>query len=134
MKKIILIVILIVIAGDAAALQGDPPLFGGSCDPNAKINIKDPNLPLTVSYVYKIIKERSNEMIRSKMAPYIEVNPETGKEVYRKKYQPEIDAIIRDVNQWERRAKDKVEKYLENDPCPNGMGLVIRAKYVDLIW
>jgi len=73
-------------------------------------------------------------MFKARIAPYIEISPETGKEIYRRRYQPQIDAIGRDVEQWERRAKDKVEKYLEVDPCPDGLGLVIRTKYLDLVW
>jgi hypothetical protein len=34
--------------------------------------------------------------------------------------------------EWERRAKDKVEKYAEVDPC--NKELVIRMKYLDLLY
>jgi hypothetical protein len=81
-----------------------------------------------------MISDQKGKMIKAKIAPYVEIDPETGKESYRRRYQPQIDAIVREADEWERRAKDKVEKYLEVDPCPDSLGLVIRAKYLDLIW
>jgi len=126
--------VLLVACTNALALQGDPPLWGGSCSPETLIDVDSPDFPLTVSVARKMIRNHALKMFKARIAPYIEISPETGKEIYRRRYQPQIDAIGRDVEQWERRAKDKVEKYLEVDPCPDGLGLVIRTKYLDLVW
>lgn len=134
MKNIIMTLPFLFVASIVFAFPEDPPLWGGSCDPEKSISINSPDFPYPISLVNKNIREQAIKMFKAKSAPYIEVDPKTGKESYRRKYQPQIDAASREVEEWERRTKDKVEKYVEVDPCPDGLGLIIRAKYLDLIW
>ena len=124
--------ILLFVAATASALPGDPPLYGGDCDPEKRISTDDPDLPVTIAVVYKMIEEEALKMLKVKIAPYIEIDPETGKEFYRGMYQPQVDAATREVEEWQRRAKDKAEKYVEVNPCSKK--LVIRMKYLDLIF
>jgi hypothetical protein len=131
MKKLIMILALLFAATTAFALPGDPPL---SCDPEAKLYLKSPDFPFPISYVHKVIREQAIKMLDAKLTPYLENDPQTGEKFYRKMYQPQADAALREVEEWRRRAKDKAEKYVENDPCPDGLGLIIRQKYLDLIW
>jgi hypothetical protein len=135
-KSVVLLVLLasVLLCDSAFALPGDPPLWGGSCDKEKFHPFESPDFPVPVSLVHKMIREERIKLLRTKLAPYIEINSQTGKEAYRFKYQPQIDAALREVDEWERRVKDKAEKYMEVDPCPDGMGLVIRSKYADLIW
>jgi hypothetical protein len=132
MKKLILILALLFTATTAFALPGDPPF---DCDPDAKLYLKSPDFPVFYSEVLKKIIEQRNKMLKAKISPYLETDPKTGKEFYRFRYQPQVDVAIREVDEWERRAKEKAEKYIENF-CPNNskVGLVIRQKYLDLIW
>lgn len=131
MKKLIMISVLLFVATTAFALPGDPPL---SCDPEAKLYLKSPDFPWPVSLVYKTIDEQAVKMLEAKIAPYTEINPHSGEKFYRRMYQPQLDAALREVEEWKRRVKEKAEKYIENDPCPNGVGLFIRNKYIALIW
>lgn len=134
MRLVLFFLLSITICGNVFALQGDPPLWQGNCSPDYEMRIDSPDLPIPVSVARKMIKDRAWEMFKARISPYTKINPETGKEVYRARYQPQIDAIHKEVDQWQTRAKDKLEKYLEVDPCPNSMGLVIRQKYLDLVW
>jgi len=129
-----MILMLLFVATTAFALPGDPPLYGGSCDPKKFIPLESPDFPWTIPIVHKMIHEQATKMFKAKIAPYIEISPETGQEVYQRRYQSQMEAAKREAEEWERRVKDKVEKYMEVDPCPNGLGLIIRAKYLDLIW
>lgn len=134
MRGMVVISILLVACTNAFALQGDPPLWGGNCNPDSWISVDSPDFPLTVAVAHKMIRNHAYKMFKTRIAPYIEIDPKTGKEAVRAKYMPQVEVVRAEAEQWERRAKDKVEKYLENDPCPNGLGLVIRRKYLDLVW
>jgi hypothetical protein len=135
MKILSMIFPLLFVATTAFALPGDPPLWGGSCDPEKVINIKNPDFAVPVELVHKWIEERGIRMFKAKIDPFLEIDPKTGeKTIYRERHQPQVDAATREVEEWQRWAKDKAERYMEVDPCPDGMGLVIRNKYVDLIW
>jgi len=123
---------LLFVATTAFALPGDPPLYGGSCDSETQINVNSPDFPIPLSFVHKMINEQAMKMFKAKIAHYIEIDPATGKEIYRGRYRPQVDAATREVEEWKRRAKEKVEKYAEVDPCDGS--LVIRNKYLDLIW
>jgi len=49
-------------------------------------------------------------MLEAKLAPYTEIDPETGRKFYRKMYQPQADAALRELEEWERRMKEKVKR------------------------
>jgi hypothetical protein len=94
--------ILLFVATSAFSLPGDPPLWGGDCDDEKQFHVDDPDLPVAVSAVNTIIRNQALKMYEAKAAPYLEVDPKTGEKVYRKRYQPQIDAISREVMEWER--------------------------------
>jgi hypothetical protein len=120
-------------ATTAFALPGDPPIWGGNCDPEAEFNVNDPDFPVPIPLVHKMINDEGKRLFKAKIDPYLEVDPKTGeKSIYRGRHQPQVDVAGREVEEWKRRVKDRSEKYIEVDPC--NKGLVIRAKYVDLIW
>jgi hypothetical protein len=132
MKKLILILALLFVASNVFALPGDPPF---NCDLNAKLFLNSPDFPVFYSEVRRMIREQERKMLEAKIAPYMEIDPQTGEEIYRRRYQPQVDAALREVEEGERRAIEKAEKYVENF-CPNSstIGLVIRKKYLDLIF
>ena len=111
--------------------MGDPPF---SCNKEGIIALDDPDFPIPVRVVHEKIREETIRRLKAKIAPYTEIDPETGKEVYRRMHQPQINEALREVEEWERRVKDRAEKYIEVYTCPGVTGLVIRAKYIDLIW
>jgi hypothetical protein len=88
--------ILLFLATTAFALPGDPPLWGGDCSDEAKFHADDPDLPVAVSVVNQLIRNQSLKMYEAKAAPYLEVDPQTGNKVYKRRYQPQIDAISRE--------------------------------------
>jgi len=126
-------VILLLMATTTFALPGDPPLWGGNCDPEKQFSVDDPDLPVPISLVHKMIRDEKIRIFKAKIDPYLEVNPKTGeKTVYRGRHKPQVDAAGREAEEWERRVKDRSEKYIEVEPC--NKGLVIRSKYIELIW
>lgn len=133
MRNIIMILPLLFVATIVFALPGHPPSHGGNCGPKTKLYRDSPDFPVPISIVFYMIREQKTKMFNAKIAPYIEIEPETGRELWRREYRPQIDAAFGEVEEWERRTKDKAEKYIEVDPCAD-MGLIIRAKYLDLIW
>jgi len=74
-----MILMLLFVATTAFALPGDPPLHGGGCDPNTVIPLKSPDFPWAIPVVHKMIKEQAFKMFKAKIAPYIEIDPATGK-------------------------------------------------------
>ena len=119
-------------ATTAFALPGDPPLWGGKCGENAEMRLSDPDLPIPIAVVHKSISDEKSRLLRAKVSPYVEIDPKTGEEIVRAMHLPQVESALREVEEWERRTKDRAEKYIEVDPC--NKGLIIRAKYVDLIW